>query len=439
MSYIENLHNLQQEEGLRAGNKLRSAHIEWQRQKMKVNLAAQTLSSSVADALEFCQKDIKFTQFKGCEATVEFIRKFDQLFDLMNSRNPLARNFKAPMHPCNEKQWRPFLSNMYDYISSLKNLEGNFMYETPRKTAFIGFLAAIKSLQAMYDSLVRCAHPKLKYLLTYKMSQDHLELFFCAVRSAGGTNNNPTSGQFSAAYKRLLIRHEVKGLGGNCIAQDHTGILHATSAFNKKAEAYSEVHDMFLIRKYDMQNRTPAEEEHDYTDIPNLCPLTLYKKEVIAYIAGYVVRMASKRVACADCVGALTSSGAFHGSLLNRKNRGGLLKASPDVVQVCGVTEQCIQRLLKTTDGALPQSPGIAAAISTAVLGEVAPDGVFDQLYEHTLNGSPECNHVFLLIKCLAACYIKIRMHHLTKQFNAKISGPKVRKQLSKLVLFRHQ
>ena len=69
-------------------------------------------------------------------------------------------------------------------------------------------------------------------------------------------------------------------------------------------------------------------------------------------------------------------------------------------------TEQCIQRLLKTTDGALPQSQGIAAAITTAVLGEVAPDGVFDQLYEHTLNGSPECNHVFLLIKCLAACYI---------------------------------
>ena len=84
---------------------------------MKVNLAAQTLSSSVADALEFCQKDIKFTQFKGCEATVEFIRKFGQLFDLMNSRNPLPRNFKAPMHPCNEKQWRPFLSNMYDYVS----------------------------------------------------------------------------------------------------------------------------------------------------------------------------------------------------------------------------------------------------------------------------------------------------------------------------------
>jgi len=40
----------------------------------------------------------------------------------------------------------------------------------------------------------------MKYLLTYKFSQDHIELFFGAVRSTGGFNNNPT------AYKRLLMR-----------------------------------------------------------------------------------------------------------------------------------------------------------------------------------------------------------------------------------------
>ena len=49
--FIEELHKLQETEGLRLANKLRSAHIDWKPQKMKVNLAAQTLSSSVADAL----------------------------------------------------------------------------------------------------------------------------------------------------------------------------------------------------------------------------------------------------------------------------------------------------------------------------------------------------------------------------------------------------
>ena len=45
--FIKSLHEVQNKEGLRAGNRLHSRHIEWTRQKMKVKLAAQTLSSSL--------------------------------------------------------------------------------------------------------------------------------------------------------------------------------------------------------------------------------------------------------------------------------------------------------------------------------------------------------------------------------------------------------
>ncbi|XP_064470498.1 venom metalloproteinase antarease TserMP_A-like [Ornithodoros turicata] len=62
---------------------------------MKVNLAAQTLSASIADALEFCDQDLNIASFQGCEATVSFLRRFDRLFDILNSRNPLAKNFKV--------------------------------------------------------------------------------------------------------------------------------------------------------------------------------------------------------------------------------------------------------------------------------------------------------------------------------------------------------
>ena len=69
----EELQKLQDQEGLRLGNKLRAAHIQWWQQKMKVNLAAQALSSSVADALEYCTNVLKLKQFQRCEATVKFI------------------------------------------------------------------------------------------------------------------------------------------------------------------------------------------------------------------------------------------------------------------------------------------------------------------------------------------------------------------------------
>ena len=108
-------------EGLRPGNKVRAAHICWEKQKMKVNLAAQVLSSSVADALEYCAKHLKLRQFEGCMPTVRFIRIFDHLFDILNSRNPLGKGFKSPLRKSNQQHWGPFLEEAYSYISGLKD------------------------------------------------------------------------------------------------------------------------------------------------------------------------------------------------------------------------------------------------------------------------------------------------------------------------------
>ena len=65
--YVKQLQELQENEGLRAGNKLKKAHIHFKQQKMKVNLATQLLSSSVANAIEFADKDIGLPEFKGSE------------------------------------------------------------------------------------------------------------------------------------------------------------------------------------------------------------------------------------------------------------------------------------------------------------------------------------------------------------------------------------
>ena len=83
----------------------------------------------------------------------------------------------------------------------------------------------IKSVKQLFHDLVECPGAQLQYLLTYKLSQDHLELFFAAVRSAGGFNNNPTTQQFTAAYKRLLLRSHIEGGDGNCKKLDPIDIL----------------------------------------------------------------------------------------------------------------------------------------------------------------------------------------------------------------------
>lgn len=62
----------------------------------------------------------------------------------------------------------------------------------------------------------------ITFLLTYKLSQDHIEALFSAVRSKGGYNDNPTC-QYQAAYKRLFVHNAIVGsTNGNCVILDKT-------------------------------------------------------------------------------------------------------------------------------------------------------------------------------------------------------------------------
>ena len=268
---IEELHKIQDEEGLRLGNKLRGAHIQWAKQKMKVNLAAQTISASVADAIEFCDLVLEIPAFHDSAPTVKFIRIFDHLFDIFNSRNTYGKHYKSTLRESNKQAWQPFLTEAMQYISTLTDSCGTPMVKTKRKTGFLGFFVAIKGIECLFNELVRNKNVSMTYLLTYKLSQDHLELFFAAIRSSGGWNNNPTATQFMSAYKRLLLRHEVSA-SGNCTALDATNILHAvkdTTTINH-VNADIDVSDITTIRRYDLNVRLePQQTDHDYVDAPN--------------------------------------------------------------------------------------------------------------------------------------------------------------------------
>ena len=63
-SFIRALSDLQEDEGFNIANKLTSTHVKYYKHKMKVKLAAQTLSSSVADALEFMKDEMKDERFQ---------------------------------------------------------------------------------------------------------------------------------------------------------------------------------------------------------------------------------------------------------------------------------------------------------------------------------------------------------------------------------------
>ena len=83
--------------------------------------------------------------------------------------------------------------------------------------------------------------------------------------------------------------------------------------------------------------------------------------------------------------------------------------------------------------------PGIDQAIAMAVLQRIELSRLFVSLDTHMLQHAVTDNHVFDLIKIVSLCYSKIRLHHLAKQANANFSTRRVRKSLSKLILFKNQ
>ncbi|RXN16700.1 THAP domain-containing 6-like isoform X1 [Labeo rohita] len=239
---------------------------------IKVSLAAQTLSNSVAVALRTLQ-EVGYAEFKDCEATTELI--------------------KMPV-----SKW---------YLSVL------------------GFIINIDTLISMVPVLLEGQ----RYVLTYRFSQDHLELLFNSIRASGGWNNNPNASQFKYIFRKLMARcGVVKPCRGNVTAQDKTETLPAVIDTSTSLSAV------------DMSSAAGGEEDlpSPFADIPALVHDHSYLPvcfnglvdNALVYISGFVVRRALKKLSCDVCRASLVTDAAsaikdqsYH--LLSLKNNGGLV------------------------------------------------------------------------------------------------------------------
>ncbi len=372
-AFIEKLHHVQEDEGLRAGTKLRKAHIQWEKMKMKVKLAAQTLSSSVAAAIDFLREDLKHPDFADSKATTEFIRVFDALFDTFNSRSPLSKGHKAPIRQDNEATWMSLTTEAMLYINSLKLKDGTPVLKSKLKTGFLGFNLGIVSLHGLYEDLVRGG--LMNELLTYKLSQDHVELLFCSLRAGLGANNNPTVLQFEASFKRLLTHQQIKTSHGNASPQDDTSLLMGQSSLSPA------MNDIMPSRRSlcsDMNSSSHSDSDtvEDF-ELDMYCHgVSKYKEAVVTYIAGYVVRMVEKKIHCEVCLDALTGSLEENVrsclTLLNRKNVSrSLIIPSDDVVKVCLITENVLSARLHKGHNDVLQKQNVSLVIVNHVLQDI--------------------------------------------------------------------
>lgn len=130
------------------------------------------------------------------------------MFDILNSHHPFACGFKQPLTRANIEYVENKLAAMVEYLKTLSLPNGTSLMISRRKTFLIGFITASKSFVALAHTLFD-KYPEVKYLLGYKLSQDHIETLFSRIRSRGGFNNNPDATQFRTALRGLLAKTEV--------------------------------------------------------------------------------------------------------------------------------------------------------------------------------------------------------------------------------------
>ena len=434
--HFVHLVDVQIREGLHLGTKITQRHINWFKEKMKVKLAAQTFSLSVAKALRYL-RETNYANFNDCEPTERFIIFMNDAFDILNSRNLLAKGFKAGLQQYNKNIIFSKINEVIKYISSLTyGPNKELLHLSKNKTGFVGFIISLRSLVNIFNQHVDSKiNNNLKYLLAYKLSQDHLEVFFSAIRSMGGHNNNPTPRLFQAAYKKLLIHTSVSGsLQANCIEQVSNIILAVSTSKGNKMKTV----DNLLAENFENTTFHESNDDHSYslTSGSYSKNMSLYIQDIVEYIAGFVVRRIKKTVSCEICLRAIQSDNSY-GNFINIKNyntiKQGLTIPSLDVIHICKIAEAEI-RIMEKADQLFQKN--LLPKLIIQIMNNVRPS-VFSEYHEHMYDNNVESNHIIHLIKIISFHYCNVRLYY--KGNNLSTAHNRIRNKLTKAIIFCNQ
>ncbi|XP_061880711.1 uncharacterized protein LOC133659909 [Entelurus aequoreus] len=287
-----------------------------------------------------------------------------------------------------------------------------------------------------------------RYVLTYRFSQDHLELLFNSIRASGGWNNNPNASQFKYIFRKLMARCGVvkPSSKGNVTAQDDTESLPAV-AMSSAAQSYH-IDTSTNLSAVDMSS---AEQREDlpspFADIPALVHDHSYLPtrfdglvdNALVYISGFVVRRTVKKLSCDVCRASLVTDAAsaskdksYH--LLTLRNNGGLVIPSEGTVRVVRAAEWVIRQA--SADSRRSQ-PIKLLEVLYIVRKRIGSEDVF-LLGEHigdTQYGIDSHHHT--LVTLVVSLFFKLRLHHIAKINTLSLQSGNMRQKLTKAVLFK--
>lgn len=194
----------------RALLKITDAHINPSSfQKMRVKLAVQLLSHTMASTIRICI-GTKHLLSKTANNTAEFIEFVNKLFDCLNSRTLFSKNeYNCVLSDSGIV--KPFLTKASTYFQNVQKIKNE---KTTTPPCFKGLTQTINGIIFFFEE--EKSGSGLTFVLTNRLNQDALENLFSVIRQKGGYNKNPTARTIRTSIRSNCIFSLCTSKGANC-------------------------------------------------------------------------------------------------------------------------------------------------------------------------------------------------------------------------------
>lgn len=406
------------ERGLITGHKLNKKHIQWDRNQMKVRLAAETLSESVASSMETLLK-CNYPEFADCQATVKFIRFFNRLFDILNTEEDDPNPFKSPISPLNKEAIFSFFDESSQFIQLLE-LNGQKLIHSQQRTGFRGFLINMHSVRAIYEELVGTC--KMDRFPTFRLSQDPLECLFGRIRSFGGYNDNPTVTQFCSAIRKLLVENGIRCLDlANC--RDSFDILTVPSTNKINLRNAGHCSPKKENRHSESESDSDSNERSEFQgceyDFSEKCPADISIANTAALIEQKVYDIG--RFTCEHCRPVFALNDKISHKLLNRRT------PCVSTFQICKIANNHL--MIEANKYDFMYSKVLKRTLNNVKKLDMYPKMSFEHNADHKQH----------FIQYVADEFLRMRANHLAKSATLQQQQLMLRNKLKKAVLFSGQ
>lgn len=306
---VREFYNINISNTTRLLRKITKEHIDPNRLKMKVSVAARVFSNTFGSIMLFCSNHNQLPRdFSG---TAHILIFFNNLFDSLNGAgksnvNPLRSSINANNKDKHFKFWKYAIS-MLEKMTFIDKKTGE---QNNRSSVLKKTISTIKGYMELTNL---CLSLGIKSVSLRRMNQDGLENFFGNIKSICQTKKQPMPFQFRSAFTSLIVNNLTAKHSMNSNCQDD--------------KSYSLLQDLYEF--YDMDIEEEKDEFHDDDDIiefeleeEDTLDQNFFESEALVYEASSVCRDVLRTTKCVSCKNTIESYCPLdqHGIILQCEN-----------------------------------------------------------------------------------------------------------------------